>query len=199
MIRTLAKTSWLLGLAAILDAIYSFVFLFTQNPDGSLSFRQSAIKSTVELLGRLALGAGACTIAAGLWRAANRKSWFLVLNGVGFVTLGLIFNGMFGSRISLRTVALLFVVIAMSLGLFQLGIARALRPVQHVFDKWLFGITGAACLAFAFAFLALALRWIKLQPFAHWDILWFGGYVALSAVCMLALAVRGPRSAVSPG
>lgn len=91
MIRTLIKNWWLLALCGVLEAMYSFVNLFMQDPDGFLILRTQVWKSTIVLLGRLALAAGVCTIAAGIWRSANGKSRLLVLNGLSLSALGLIF------------------------------------------------------------------------------------------------------------
>jgi hypothetical protein len=57
-------------------------------------------------------------------------------------------------------------------------------------DEWFFGIAGAASLGFALAFLAFAFHWIKLEPGAHLDFLWFGSYFGFSAICKLGLALR---------
>jgi uncharacterized membrane protein HdeD (DUF308 family) len=198
MIQTLIKNWWLLALCGILDATYSAGNLFMQDADGSLTLRTYALKSTVVLLGKLALAAGACTIAAGLWRSTLGKSWFLVLNGLALGALGLIFNGIFGFRISLRTIALLMVVMAMSIGIFELVIARALRRQRHVADEWLLGLAGAASVGFALAFLAFGFHWIELEPRSHADFLWFGSYFGFNAICMLGLALRLHRLGLSP-
>jgi hypothetical protein len=129
-------------------------------------------------------------IAAGLWRSTRGKSWFLVLNGLALSALGLILNGIFGFRISFRTIALLLVVMAMSIGIFELVIARALRRQRHIADEWFLGLAGAASVVFALAFLAFGFRWIELEPRPHADFLWFGSYFGFSAICMLGLALR---------
>lgn len=195
MIQTLIKNWWLLALCGVMNAIYSVVNLFMQDPDGSLTLRKYALKSTVVFLGKLALAAGACTVAAAIWRSVNGKSWLLVLNGLALGALGLILNGIFGFKISFRTIALLLVVIAMSIGIFELGIARALRRQRHVADGWFLGLAGAVSIGFALAFFAFAFRWIKLEPRPYADFLWFGSYFGFSAICMLGLALRLHKSA----
>ena len=175
MIQTLMKNWWLLALCGVLDAIYSATNFFMQDPDGSLALRKFAVQGTVVFLGRLALAAGACTIAAGIWRSAKGKCWLLVLNGLALSALGLILNGIFGFRISFRTIALLLVVMALSIGIFELATARTLR--RHVPDKWFLGLAGAASVGFALVFL-----WIKPGPGAHADFLWFGSYFGFSAI-----------------
>ena len=158
-----------------------------QDPDGSLTFRKYAVPATVVFLGKLALAAGACTIAAGIWRSAQGKSWLLVLNGLALIALGSIFTFWTGP-LAFRTIALLLVVIAMSIGIFELVIARALR--RHVADEWLLGLAGAASFGFALAFFAFAFGWIRLEPRPHADFIWFGSYFGFSAICMLGLALR---------
>jgi uncharacterized membrane protein HdeD (DUF308 family) len=189
LIQTLIKNWWLLALCGVLDAIYSVTNLFMQNPDGSLTLRIYALQSTVVFLGKLALAAGACTIAAGIWRSTQGKSWLLVLNGLALVALGSIFTFWTGP-LAFRTIALLLVIIAMSIGIFEWVIARALRRQRHVADERFLGLAGAASVGFALAFFAFAFGWIKLEPRPHADFLWFGSYFGFSAICMLGLALR---------
>lgn len=185
MIQTLIKNWWLLALCGVLDAIISVMYLIMQD----LPFH--AWKGTVVFLGKLALAAGACTIAAGIWRSAKGKCWLLVLNGLALGALGLINNWVFGLRISFRTIALLIVVMAMSIGILQLVTARILRRQRHVADEWFFGVAGVASVGFALAFLAFVFRWIKLDPGSPAQtLLWLGSYFGFSAICMLGLALR---------
>ena len=118
------------------------------------------------------------------------KCWLLVLNGLALGGLGLICCQLTHYPISFRTIALLFVVMALSIGFFELVIARSLRRQHHVADEWLLGLAGAASVGFALAFFAFAFRWIKLDPGSHSDFLWFGSYFGFSAICMLGLALR---------
>jgi len=188
LIQTLIKNWWLLALCGVLDAIISVIFLIMQDTDGPLTFH--AWKGTVVFLGKLALAAGACTIAAGIWRSTKGKCWLLVLNGLALSALGLIFTNLTHYRISFRTVALLLVVMAMSIGILELATARTLRRQRHVADEWFLGLAGAASVGFALAFFALGFRWIKLEPGSHSDILWIGSYFGFSAICKLGLALR---------
>ncbi len=191
MNQTLIKNWWLLVLGAGLEAIYSLVSLFMQDADGFLILRTHVLKGTVVFLGKLALASGACTIAAGIWRSAKGKSWLLLLNGLALSALGLIFNGTFGFRISFRAVALLLVVMAMSIGIFESVIARTLRPLRHVADQWIFGAAGAASVVFGLVFLGFVFRWIRLEPAAPFQsLLWVGSYFGFSAICMLVLGLR---------
>jgi uncharacterized membrane protein HdeD (DUF308 family) len=186
--QTLIKNWWLLALAAVLDAIYSVMNFFMQRPDGSLALRTFVHRGTVVNMGMLALGAGVCTIGAGIWSSRNGKSWLLVLNGLACSALGLIFSFWTG-RLAFRTVALLIVVMAVSIGIYQLPSARTLR--RHLADEWLPGTAGLVSVGFAVAFMAFVLRWIKLEPGSPaQSLFWLGSYFGFSAVCMLGLAVR---------
>lgn len=166
--------------------IISVTYLIVQDTDGPLTFH--AWKGAVVFLGKLALAAGACTIAAGIWRSVRGQCWLLVLNGLALSALGLIFYKLTHYRISLRTVELLFVVMAMSIGIHELVTARMLR--RHRADEWFPSLAGAASVGFALAFFAVGFRWIKLDPGSHSDLLWFGSYFGFSAICMLGLALR---------
>ena len=184
MIQTLIKNWWLLALCGVLDAIISIIY-FNHAGHGF-----HALKDIV-FLGKVALAAGACTIAAGIGRSAKGKCWPLVLNGLALSALGLIFNGVFGFKIQFRTIALLLVVMAVSIGVFELVIARTLRHLHHVADEWFLGVAGAASIGFVLAFLAFAFRWIKLEPGSPAQtLLWLGSYFGFSAICILGLALR---------
>jgi len=159
-----------------------------QETDGPLTFH--SWNGTIAFLGKLALAAGACTIAAGIFRSTNGKSWLLVLNGLALGALGVIQYGFVRYRISFLTVALLIIVMAMSIGILELVIARTLRRQRTVADGWFLTSSGVVSAGFAFAFLALGLRWIKIDPGSHADLLWLGSYFGFSAVCMLGLALR---------
>jgi hypothetical protein len=111
-------------------------------------------------LNGLALAASACTIAAGIWGSAKGKSWLLVLNGLAFSAYGLI-PLFWRGPLSFDFFALLLVVMAMTIGILALAIARTLR--RYVADEWFFGLAGAGSVGFALAFLALVNRWIQLE------------------------------------
>jgi len=141
-------------------------------------------------LGKIALAAGACTIVVGVWRSAQGKCWLLVLNGLALGALGLLFNGIVGFRISFRTVALLIVLMAMSIGILEFVTARSLWRPYHVADGWFLGLAGVGSLAFALAFFALGFGWIKIEPGSLSDLLWLGSYFGFDAICTLGLALR---------
>jgi uncharacterized membrane protein HdeD (DUF308 family) len=185
LIQRLINSYWLLALCGVLDAIISVIYLIRQDTEGPLSFH--AWHGTVVFLGKLTLAAGICTIAAGLWRSRKGKSWLLVLNGTACSTLGAIFAFWTGP-LAFRTIALLLVVMAISMGLYELAIARALRRLA---DEWLLGAAGVTSVGFAFAFLAFVFRWIKLEPGSPAESLhWLGSYFGFSAICILVLSLR---------
>lgn len=181
LIQSLTKNWWLLALCGVLDAIISVIY-FNHAGHG---FRA---RGAVVQMGMLALAAGACTIAAGIWSSRKGKSWLLVLNGLACGALGLLFIGAFGARVSFRTIALLIVVMAMSIGILELATARTLR--RHLADEWLLGLAAVASVVFALAFLAFVFGWIELEPGPAQTLHWLGSYFGFSAICMLGLAVR---------
>jgi uncharacterized membrane protein HdeD (DUF308 family) len=185
LIQTLTKNWWLLGLCGVLDAIISGIYLIIYDTSPDIH----GGNGMEVFLNRLALAAGACTIAASIWRSAKGKSWLLVLNGLALSAHGLMALFWRGP-LSFRFFALLVVVMAMTFGILALAIARTLRG--RVADEWFFGLAGAASIGFALAFLALANRWIQLERrlFHPSIFLWFCFYFGFSAICMLGLALR---------
>jgi uncharacterized membrane protein HdeD (DUF308 family) len=203
LIQTLTKNWWLLGLCGVLDAIISGIYLIIYDTSPDIH----GGNGMEVFLNRLALAAGACTIAASIWRSAKGKSWLLVLNGLALSAHGLMALFWRGP-LSFRFFALLVVVMAMTFGILALAIARTLRG--RVADEWFFGLAGAASIGFALAFLALANRWIQLERrlFHPSIFLWFCFYFGFSAICMLGLALRlhslspsqfGPWETLPPG
>lgn len=80
----------------------------------------------------------------------------------------------------------LIVVMAMSIGIYELVAGRALRRFAN---EWVLDAAGVASACFAFAFLAFVFRWIKLDPGAPTQSLhWLGCYFGVSAIGMLVLA-----------
>ncbi len=206
LIQTLIKNWWLLVLCGVLYAVVSVLFLIMQDQDGPLTLQ--AFKGTAGFLGKFALGAGVCTILAGIWRSTKGKCWLLVLNGLALSALGLISSGIFGVRsfaISFRTVALLFVVMAMSVGILEVVTARALRRQRHVANEWFLGLAGAASVGFALAFFCFG---FSLDPNRS-KFSWYSGRpdLALTLISLVWLlfwskrnlhAVAGPEPA-QPG
>lgn len=191
LIQTLMKNWWLLALCGVLEAMLAVVNLFMFMWDGSLTLRTFAIRGAAVLMARLALAAGACAIAAGIWSSGKGKSWLLVLNGLAFSAYGLI-PLFWRGPLSFLLFARLLVVMAMSIGIFALVTARTLRRQRHVADGWFLVLAGVASVGFALAFLALAFGWIQLERRAlHPSVfLWLASYFGFSAICMLGLALR---------
>ena len=187
MVQTLITNWWLLALCGVLDAIMSVIYFIMQETDGPLTFHSWS--GAVVFLGEVALAAGACTIAAGIWRSTKGKCWLLVLNGLALGAFGLI-HFFVRFRISFLTFALLIILMAMSIGILELVIARTLRRPRHVADGWFLALAGVVSVGFALAFFALGFRWIKIEPGSHADLLWLGSYFGFSAICMLGLALR---------
>jgi uncharacterized membrane protein HdeD (DUF308 family) len=166
----------------------SVLYLILQDQDEPVTFH--AWKVMGVLLGTLVLAAGACTIAAGIWRSNKGKCWLLVLNGLALCALGLIYIYFVRFRISFRTVAFLIIVMAMSTGILELAAARTLRRQRHVADGWFLSLGGLASVGFVLVFVALGFRWIEIEPGSHADLLWLGSYFGFSAICMLGMALR---------
>jgi uncharacterized membrane protein HdeD (DUF308 family) len=198
MIQTRSKNWWLLALAGVFDAMLSAMNFFMQRPDGSLTLRTTVrYGGTLEEMGMLALAAGVCTIAAGIWSSGKGRFWLLMLNGLALSALGLIFTFWANRPIAFRTIALLIVVMAIGVGIYQLATARTLRP--HGTGKWLLGAAGVASMGFALVFLALAFRQLNVERSPLTDFLWFGSYYGFSATCKLGLALGPRRLGLSQG
>ena len=188
MINTLVRNWWLLALCGLLQLAISSIYAImarTGGPVLSLSWI-----GTIELVGKLAIAAGLCTTAAALWRSRNGRSWGLALNGAALAALGFIQYGLTRFSISIATVAGLIIVMAISMGLVELEIARDLRRQHHIGDGWFFGLAGIVSVSLVLPSVALGLRWVALQPGSHLDLLWLASYFGVAAVSMMALAAR---------
>lgn len=188
----------LFAICAILDIMIAAIYflLYETGPDGPLPVHEWS--SVVLLLNRVTLAAGACTIAAGLWRPAKNKSWLLILNGVGLSAYGVIplfWRGPLG----FNRLALLLIAMAITLGILALAIARSSR--RSFTGEWFFGLAGAGSLGFAVAFLSLVNGWIQLErrPFHPSVFLWLCVFLGLTAVCMLGLLVHGGKQSLGSG
>jgi uncharacterized membrane protein HdeD (DUF308 family) len=204
MIQNLVKSRSLLLLCCIFDAIFSLTILFMGSPAASAILRSFVPnRSTAELLGGVALAAGVCTIAAGIWNSKEANSWLLVLNGLACAALGTMV--LLGARrpVAFRSIASLIVVMAVSIGIHELIASQKLR--RHLADEWLLIAAGVASFGFAVVFLGFVLGWIRLAPSPSGQTFyWLSAYFAFSALCMLGLAVgrlRPPATLhrMSPG
>jgi uncharacterized membrane protein HdeD (DUF308 family) len=130
MAQTLVK-SWWLALCGVFDALFA-VMIFLASPDGSPNLRTFMhSRNGITQLGVLALAAGVCTIAAGVWSSRKDNSWLLVLSGLACSSLGLLVTLGATRPIAFRTIALVIVVMAVSIGLYELATVRTLRGASH--------------------------------------------------------------------
>ena len=196
MAQTLVKSWWLLALCGVLDALFAVMILMA-SPDGSPNLRIFMhSRYAITQLGVFALAAGICTIAASVWSSRKDHSWLLVLNGLACGSLGLLVSLGATRPIAFRTIALVIVIMAVSIGLYELATARTLRG--HPIDKWLLGAAGVVSVSFAAAFLGFVLRWIKLDPSPSAQTFhWLGSYFGFTAICMVGLALLPERLAGS--
>ena len=198
MIQTSIKSWWLLALCGVLNAILSFIVLLILSPDAPPILHTLAHRrSTPAHMGLVALAAGACAVAAGIWNLRKARSWLLVLSGLALGALGLMMSLGASRPIAFRTIALAVAVMAVSIGVYELATARALRGRRA--DEWLLGAAGVLSVAFAAVFLGFVLRWIKLDPSPSAQTFhWLGSYFGFTAICMLGLALRplGPHAAI---
>jgi hypothetical protein len=177
-------------LCGVLDALFAVLIVLMGSPDGSSALRILVhSRAAISELGLLALAAGVCTIAAGVWGSGKDKSWLLVLNGLACSSLGLLVTLGATRSVTFRTIAFVIVIMAMSVGLYELTTARALRG--HLVDEWLLGAAGVVSFGFGVVFLAFVLRWIKLDPSPSAQTFdWLGSYFGFTAICMVGLALR---------
>lgn len=187
MVPTLTRNWMLLVVCGILDAIISVAYLVMWYTDGPVTFH--SWNGTIVLLGKLTIGAGLVAIAASLWRASGGKCWPLALHGIALGALGMILYGFTGFRISLLTISLLIVVMAVTFGILTLILAQALGRQHRTVDRWVLSLVGVASGGFALTFLTLGFRWVEIGPGSHVDLFWLGAYFAFSAACLLVLAL----------
>jgi uncharacterized membrane protein HdeD (DUF308 family) len=194
MTQSLVKSWWLLALCGVLDALFAVQIVLMGSRDGSPILRTFIhSRDAISQLGLLALAAGVCTIAASVWSSRKENSWLLVLNGLACSSLGILVTLGANRSITFRTIALVIVIMAMSIGLYELATARTLRGRLrgHRIGEWLLGVAGVVSVGFAVVFLGFVLRWIKLDssPSAQ-TFHWLGSYFGFTAICMVGLALR---------
>jgi uncharacterized membrane protein HdeD (DUF308 family) len=190
MTQSLVKSWWLLALCGVFDALFAVLIVLMGSPHGSpILHTLIHNRAAISQLGLLALAAGVCTIAASVWRSRKGNSWLLALNGLACTSLGLLLTLGAARPITFRTIALVIVAMAMSIGLYELATARTLR--RHLIDEWLLGAAGVVSVGFAVVFLGFVLRWIKLGPSPSAQTFnWLGSYFGFTAICMVGLALR---------
>jgi uncharacterized membrane protein HdeD (DUF308 family) len=187
--QNLSKRWPLLVLCSLFYATFSFMILFIWSPDGLLTLRTFAdSRSSIEQLGLVALAAGVCTVATGTWNAREGNSWLLVLNGLACCALGIMVALGASRPITFRSIALVIVVMAVSIGLYELVAAQTLRGRRV--DEWLLAAAGVLSVGFAGVFLGFVFGWIRLDPSPSAQTFhWLGSYFGFSAICMLGLAL----------
>jgi uncharacterized membrane protein HdeD (DUF308 family) len=197
--QNLSKRRLLPVLCSLFYATFSFMILFIWSPDGVRTLRTFAnSRSSIEQLGLVALAAGVCTVATGIWNASAANSWLLVLNGLACSALGIMVALGANRPITFRSIALVIVVMAVSIGLYELVAAKTLRG--HRFDQWLLSAAGVVSVGFAAVFLGFVFGWIRLDPSPSAQTFhWLGSYFGFSSICMLGLALGyfTPPSAIS--
>jgi hypothetical protein len=193
VVQMLRKNWWLLALCGVFDAIVSVIYF---SHAGSGFHRQSSAR----LLGEFTLAGGVCMIAASAWNFTKGKSWLLALRGLACSALGAIF-AFWKGPLRFQTIALLVVVMAVSIAVYEFSTARVLWP--HYFasaqapghalrgflkSEWLPIAAGVIGVGFALAFLGFVFHWIRLEPASPGQTLrWLGSFFGFCAICMLAL------------
>ena len=114
--RSSTDAWWLLVLCRIFDANDRTVLILT------LRTGASGPERLAEQMGVLRSGGGRSRpIAAGLWNATKHSSWLMILNGLACSALGTMMLLATGRRLGFRTIALLIVLMAVSLGVYAFG------------------------------------------------------------------------------
>jgi hypothetical protein len=182
--RALSNTWWLLALCGVLNAMYATINLLMMNP--SLTLRRFASTTAVWDMGMLALAAGGCAIAAGMWSAGKDNSWLLSLHGLALGAFGgIMVSPLVKGPLSFRPVSLLFTVMAASIGAFALKTVKT-QP-RGARERWFLITAGAASISFALSFIAGGFL-VRLEPQAFF--IWMSSYFAFCAIFMLWLGFR---------
>jgi uncharacterized membrane protein HdeD (DUF308 family) len=166
--------------------MHATINLLMMNP--SLMLRRFAPPTAVWDMGILALTAGACAIAAGLWSVGKDHSWLLSLHGLALGAFGAIaVSPLVDAPLSFRPMSLLFTVMAASIGAFALETAQTQRRGSR--GRWFLIAAGAASIGFAFSFIAVGFFVRRLEP-PQIFFIWMSSYFVFCAVFMLWLAFR---------
>ena len=183
--RALCNAWWLLALCGILDAMHAAINLLMMNPP--LILRRFASATAVWDMGILAVAAGACAIAAGLWSVGKDYSWLLSLHGLALSVFGAIaVSPLVKGPLSFRPISLLFTVMAVSVAAFALQTAQTQQRGSG--ERRFLMAAGAASIAFAFSFIAVGF-FFRLEP-PQMFFIWMSSYFTGCAVFMLWLAFR---------
>ena len=192
MSGTLSKAWWLLALCGILDAMHASMNLLMMNP--SLILRRFASPTAVWDMGILALTAGACAFAAGLWSVGKDHSWLLSLHGLAMGAFGAIaVSPLVKGPLSFRPISVLFTVMAAGLGAFALETAKTQRRSSQ--GRWFLLGVGTALIGFAFSFIVVGGFRIRLEP-PQTFFIWMSSYLGLCAIVTMWLAFRVHRRGI---
>lgn len=188
MFQALSKIWWLLAACGITDTLCAALNLLMVRPGGMPGLRTFASANAVWDMSLLALVAGACALAAGLWISGWANSWLLSLHGFALGAFGLIgLSPLVKGPLSFRPVSLLFVLMAGCLAVFAFRAARS--PRNRAADRWFLNLSAAASLGFAISFIAVGFGRVRLgSPQAFW--IWMSSYFGLCATFWLYLALR---------
>ncbi len=186
MSGALSKAWWLLAICGILDAMHAGINLVMT--DLALTYRIFGSNvNAVRDMGLLALVAGACLIAAGLWTHGKDHGWLLSLHGLALGAFGVItVSPLVKGPLSFRPVSLLFMLMAASLGALALATAKA-QPRDGK-GRWSLIGAGAASIGFALSFIAVGF-FFRLEP-PQMFFIWMGSFFIFCAVFILWLALR---------
>lgn len=184
---TLSKAWWLLALCGILDAVHASINLLMMNlPLTSRVFGSNLI--AVRDMGFVAVAAGACALAAGLWSSGKEHSWLLSVHGLAMGAFGTILvSPLVKGPLSFRPISVLFLVMAASLGAFSLEAAKTRRRSGQ--GRSFLLAVGAALIGFAASFVIVGGFRIRLEP-PQTYLIWMSSYLSLCALVMLWLAFR---------
>ncbi len=199
MSQNVIKRWLLLILSGLFYATFSFMILFIWSPDGLVTLHKFAhYRSSIEQLGFMALMAGVCTVFAGIWNARKANSWLLMVNGLGCIVFGIMVALGASRRVTFPSLALVISVMAASIGVYELVVARTLRG-RGVYE-WLMAVAGVMSVGFAGVFLGFVFGWVRLEhsPSSAQTFHWLGCYFGFSAICMLGLALAHVGT-LSPG
>lgn len=192
--RDLITKSWpILAVCGALDVLQAVVNLMMASPSWALPLGRHAVKD----MGVLALCAGACAIAAGVRNSRSKLNVLLATHGLALSAFGVIgLTPLVRGPLSFRPVALLFFIMAASIGAFALGAARRLA-VDAQQARTMLRVAGAISICFAVSFVAVALGWLRVRPpLAFWT--WMACYFAFCAVFFLRLAIEARGTETSP-
>lgn len=123
MARTFITRRWVLATCSLCEAAVAFVNLLMKDPAGSPLLSRLAIENGVVFQGKFALVAAVCLAAGVPWTSPKKNSWLLGLNAVALAGYGLISVFLSRGRLAFFPVALLFMMMAASLGFYLLSIS----------------------------------------------------------------------------